>query len=176
MGEFFDIVQVGTGLSWIFICCDKIAQKYCQQTTSKSSIESSFFHYRAVHLLLLCCRSSLSLRIKIFVFWTLKWWNCSSGIITCYHTSMVHSTYTWLNKYGWQYATFWSQKIKLKPYKAKIPQVNYLLRFCFLMIKPVLGICDILVRIRIWILGFIPLANGSGSGYNSGSDAFLQWL
>jgi hypothetical protein len=40
--------------------------------------------------------------------------------------------------------------------------------------KPVLGIRDILVRIRI--PGFVPLTNGSGSGYgsNSGSDSFLH--
>ena len=39
--------------------------------------------------------------------------------------------------------------------------------------KTVLGIHNILVRIRIpWS---IPLTNGSGSGSNSGSDSFLQW-
>jgi hypothetical protein len=37
-------------------------------------------------------------------------------------------------------------------------------------IQPVLGIRDILMRIP----GSIPLANGSGSGSNSGSDSFLQ--
>jgi hypothetical protein len=31
------------------------------------------------------------------------------------------------------------------------------------MLQPVLGIRDILVRIRIRILGSVPLANGSGS-------------
>jgi hypothetical protein len=42
------------------------------------------------------------------------------------------------------------------------------------MIKAVLGIRDILVRIRIGIHGSIPLTTGSGSGSNSGSNSFLQ--
>ncbi len=38
----------------------------------------------------------------------------------------------------------------------------------------VLGIRDILVRIRI--RGFVPLTNGSGSGFDSRSDSFLELL
>ncbi len=38
----------------------------------------------------------------------------------------------------------------------------------------VLGIRDILVRIRI--SGSVPLNNGSGSGFNSRPDSLLQWL
>jgi hypothetical protein len=38
----------------------------------------------------------------------------------------------------------------------------------------VLGIRDILVRIRIRIPGSVPLTNGSESGSNSGSDSFLH--
>ncbi len=41
---------------------------------------------------------------------------------------------------------------------------------------PVLGIHDILMRIRIRISGSTPLTNGSVYGSNSGSDSFLQWL
>ncbi len=40
----------------------------------------------------------------------------------------------------------------------------------FRKIRPVLGIRDMLVRIRIWFHGSVPLSNGSRS------DSFLQWL
>jgi hypothetical protein len=62
-----------------------------------------------------------------------------------------------------------------------LPQPGYMcLYFYFYLLsfrsywKSVLGIRDILVRIRIWIPGSVPLANGSGSGSgyrsNSGFD------
>jgi len=42
---------------------------------------------------------------------------------------------------------------------------------------PVFRICDILVRIRmrIWILGSLPLTNGSWCGSDSGSWSSRQW-
>ncbi len=46
-------------------------------------------------------------------------------------------------------------------------------RLNFILRKPVLGICDFLVRIRT--LESVHLTIGSGSGSNFGSDSFLQW-
>ncbi len=47
------------------------------------------------------------------------------------------------------------------------------------IVKPLLRIHDILawirIRIRIWIRGYMPLTNGSGSGCGSGSCYFRRW-